>query len=112
MQDMFHANMIAREMVLAAGMGPKMGPVDLMHVVAQSQDNGVLLRNNDPRDANDSPAYYHSTDMSMEQSRVALAEVSGSCSGRPVLGLGGMSWHKGRRVLQMLLQRSLFRLIV
>ncbi len=78
MQDMFHANMIAREMVLAAGMGPKMGPVDLMHVVAQSQDNGVLLRNNDPRDANDSPAYYHSTDMSMEQSRVALAEVSGT----------------------------------
>lgn len=91
-QDMFHANMIAREMVLAAGMGPKMGPVDLMHVVAQSQDNGVLLRNNDPRDANDNPAYYHSTDMSMEQSRVALAEVSGTAcvGGGHMLGLAGV----------------------
>ncbi len=30
--DVFHANMIAREMVLSAGMGRKMGPMDLMRL--------------------------------------------------------------------------------
>ncbi len=35
--DVFHANMIAREMVLGMGMGRRMGPFDLMHVVQQQQ---------------------------------------------------------------------------
>ncbi len=30
--DMFHANMIAREMVLSAGMNSKLGPMDLMKI--------------------------------------------------------------------------------
>ncbi len=33
--DLFHANMIAREMILEMGMGRRTGPVDLMHVVPQ-----------------------------------------------------------------------------
>ena len=30
--DMFHANMIAREMILSAGFNKKLGPVSLMQV--------------------------------------------------------------------------------
>lgn len=42
--DLFHANLIAREMVLALGMGRRMGPLDLMHVVPANQNTGMLLR--------------------------------------------------------------------
>jgi len=31
--DLFHANMIAREMVMTMGMGRRMGPVELMKLV-------------------------------------------------------------------------------
>lgn len=30
--DMFQANMIAREMIMSAGMNQRLGPVDLMHL--------------------------------------------------------------------------------
>lgn len=72
--DLFHANLIAREMVLALGMGRRMGPLDLMHVVPANQNTGMLLRSAEAKDEGED-YYYHATDMSTEQSRVALAEV-------------------------------------
>ena len=35
--DTFHANIIAREMILSMGMGRRMGPVDLMHTTSTAQ---------------------------------------------------------------------------
>ena len=38
--DTFHANIIAREMILSMGMGRRMGPVDLMHTTSTAQVQG------------------------------------------------------------------------
>ena len=35
--DTFHANVIAREMILSMGMGKRMGPVDMMHTTSTAQ---------------------------------------------------------------------------
>ena len=56
--DLFHANLIAREMVLSAGMGAKTGPVDALRVRANEKASGDLLRSLEPRDADDEPSYY------------------------------------------------------
>jgi hypothetical protein len=64
--DLFHANMIAREMVLSAGMGRKVGPMDLMRLHAPSNDNGSMLRSLEPRERGDETHYYQATDMSTE----------------------------------------------
>ena len=63
--DLMHANLIAREMVLSMGMGSKMGPVDLMHVVQTDQESGLMLRTQDDKE----DYYYAASDMSTEQSR-------------------------------------------
>ncbi len=70
--DLFHANMIAREMILSAGMGRKMGPVDLMqlHPKAAEDTQGDLLRNMEPKDATEEEFYYHATDMPTEMVRL------------------------------------------
>ena len=64
--DTFHANIIAREMILSMGMGRRMGPVDLMHTTSTAQDNGMFLRTADSA-APDEEYFYHATDMSTEQ---------------------------------------------
>eukprot|EP00878_Enallax_costatus_P001473 GHUV01001624.1.p1 GENE.GHUV01001624.1~~GHUV01001624.1.p1 ORF type:complete len:977 (+),score=283.07 GHUV01001624.1:432-2933(+) len=75
--DLFHANMIAREMILSAGMGRKMGPVDLMHLHPKAAEDtqGDLLRTLEPKDATEEEFYYHATDMPTEMARVAMSEV-------------------------------------
>ncbi len=66
--DLFHANMIAREMVLTMGMGRRMGPVDLMYVIERQDNSGLMLRSNDPAQAEER-MYFNATDMSTEQVR-------------------------------------------
>lgn len=66
--DLYHANMIAREMVLSMGMGRRMGPVDLLHVQENKGDGGLLLRANEPKNPEEE-MYYHATDLSTEQVR-------------------------------------------
>lgn len=73
--DLFHANMIAREMILSAGMGQKVGPLDLMKLNNQGSDGGNLLRSLEPKERGDEEYYYQATDMSTEQARIAMSEV-------------------------------------
>jgi cell division protease FtsH len=72
--DSFHANMIAREMIMSMGMGRRMGPVDLMHVNAAAENLGSSMQEPDMK-APDDEYYYHATDMSTEQVRVQLVCV-------------------------------------
>ncbi len=69
--DVFHANMIAREMIMSMGMGKRMGPVDLMHTTSTSEDTGMMLRTADSAAPNEE-YFYHASDMSTEQVRVVL----------------------------------------
>ena len=55
--------------MLSAGMGRRMGPMDLMHIKSPQQDSGTLLRSTELSDQNDEEHYYHATDMSTEQAR-------------------------------------------
>ncbi|KAG1666581.1 hypothetical protein FOA52_000548 [Chlamydomonas sp. UWO 241] len=72
--DVYHANMIAREMILSFGLGRKTGPAALMHVTSTAVDDGSFLKT--PDSANPSEEYFHhAAEMSTEQARVALAEV-------------------------------------
>eukprot|EP00877_Chromochloris_zofingiensis_P008651 jgi/Chrzof1/4039/Cz13g18040.t1 len=73
--DMFQANMIAREMIMSAGMNQRLGPVDLMHLKVTQRDSGNLLRSYEPKEQGEEEHYYHASDISTEQARVALAEV-------------------------------------
>eukprot|EP00879_Flechtneria_rotunda_P027270 GHRR01029205.1.p1 GENE.GHRR01029205.1~~GHRR01029205.1.p1 ORF type:complete len:107 (-),score=40.82 GHRR01029205.1:543-863(-) len=65
--DLFHSNMVAREMILSAGMGRKVGPMDLMSLHPKATDNGdEFLRSMEPKDATEEDYYYHTTDMPTE----------------------------------------------
>ncbi|MEW5306932.1 MAG: hypothetical protein WDW36_009362 [Sanguina aurantia] len=101
--DLFHANMIAREMILTMGMGRKMGPVDLMHFVDPDQD-GVIGR----EEGETSEPYYNASEMSVEQSRVALAEVIElleAAEAKAYYGLA-MNWKPLNALITALLERG------
>jgi len=108
--DLFHANMIAREMVLAMGMGRRMGPVDLMHVVDKQDKSGGLLLRTDSSHPDDE-SYYHATEMSTEQARTALADVLDlleSAEAKAMYGLA-VNWQPLQALTTALLERGVLQ---
>ncbi|KAG2495020.1 hypothetical protein HYH03_006952 [Edaphochlamys debaryana] len=107
--DLFHANLIAREMVLSMGMGRKTGPLDLMRVTAAAGDAGSESLAAGGSDAMDSdPFYYHTTDMSTEQARVALSEVVDLLEAAEAKAMYGLAinWKALQALTQALLDRG------
>ncbi|GLC69378.1 ATP-dependent zinc metalloprotease FTSH 1 [Pleodorina starrii] len=107
--DLFHANLIAREMIMSMGMGRRTGPVDLLRVVgaADGAPGGETLRAG-PEMADEDPFYYHTTDMSTEQARVALSEVVElleAAEAKAMYGLA-MNWKPLEALTQALLDRG------
>eukprot|EP00798_Chlamydomonas_sp_ICE-L_P024177 gene24177-9766_t len=86
--DHFHANMIAREMVLEFGMGKKTGPVDLMNVRPQKGDSALLQRSTSQPDED---YYYHSTDMSSEQARESMGEIADMLASAEAKAIHGLA---------------------
>lgn len=108
--DLFHANMIAREMVLSMGMGRRMGPVDLMYVLDKQDNSGLMLKANEPK-APEEEMYYHATDMSTEQSRVAMADVVElleAAEAKAYYGLA-INWKPLEALVQALLDRGVLQ---
>ncbi|KXZ53715.1 hypothetical protein GPECTOR_6g632 [Gonium pectorale] len=107
--DLFHANLIAREMVLSMGMGRRTGPVDLMRVAAVSDGAGEeSLKAGPGADDGGDPFYYHTTDMSTEQARVALSEVVElleAAEAKATYGLA-INWKPLEALTQALLDRG------
>lgn len=102
--------MIAREMILSMGMGRKMGPVDLMHVASTAKDDGMLLRTADSA-APSEQYFYHATDMSTEQSRVAMAEVVELLEAGEAKAYYGLAvnWKPLQALIQALLNRGVLQ---
>jgi cell division protease FtsH len=79
--DLFHANSIAREMVMATGMSPRLGPVEFLHLKQGAQQRGDMLAGSGGQTGEDddalaqSGAWYHASDASNEQIRAAQGEV-------------------------------------
>lgn len=65
--DLFHANLIAREMILGLGMGRRTGPLDLMRASPNEGSGGDSLTRTADAFRDSDAFYYHSTDMSTEQ---------------------------------------------
>jgi len=108
--DVFHANMIAREMILGMGMGRRMGPLDLMQVVANQQNSGLMLRTSEPTSPDDE-YFYHATDMSTEQSRVALAEVVELVEAAEAKAMYGLAinWKPLQALVEALLEQGVLQ---
>lgn len=78
--DLFHANLIAREMIMSMGMGRRTGPIDLLRVAATSEAaSGADTLRAGPAAADGDPFYYHTTDMSTEQ---VCVQAGGGGGGR------------------------------
>jgi cell division protease FtsH len=78
--DLFHANSIAREMVMASGMSRRIGPVEMIHLAQGAQQRGDMLAGaggggEDDDFLSQQEAWYHASDASNEQIRAAQAEV-------------------------------------
>ncbi|WIA15942.1 hypothetical protein OEZ85_012685 [Tetradesmus obliquus] len=111
--DLFHANMVAREMVLSAGMGRKIGPMDLMslHPKASEDSSGDLLRTLEPKDASEEEFYYHASDMPTEMARVALSDVLElleAAEAKAAYGLA-INWKPLQALVDTLLQRGVLQ---
>uniref|UniRef100_A0A383VS33 AAA+ ATPase domain-containing protein n=1 Tax=Tetradesmus obliquus TaxID=3088 RepID=A0A383VS33_TETOB len=111
--DLFHANMVAREMVLSAGMGRKIGPMDLMslHPKASEDSSGDLLRTLEPKDASEEEFYYHASDMPTEMARVALSDVLElleAAEAKAAYGLA-INWKPLQALVDALLQRGVLQ---
>ncbi|GFR51495.1 hypothetical protein Agub_g13859, partial [Astrephomene gubernaculifera] len=107
--DLFHANLIAREMVMSFGMGRRTGPLDLLRVVGTSEGNAASheLRAGGA-EVDEDPFYYQSTDMSTEQARVALSEVVellDAAEAKAMYGLA-VNWGPLEALTQALLDRG------
>ncbi|KAG2437047.1 hypothetical protein HYH02_011309 [Chlamydomonas schloesseri] len=107
--DLFHANLIAREMIMSMGMGRRTGPIDLLRVAATSEAAaGADTLRAGPAAAEGDPFYYHTTDMSTEQARVALAEVVellDAAEAKAMYGLA-INWKALQALTQALLDRG------
>eukprot|EP00879_Flechtneria_rotunda_P028172 GHRR01030255.1.p1 GENE.GHRR01030255.1~~GHRR01030255.1.p1 ORF type:complete len:520 (+),score=209.83 GHRR01030255.1:1412-2971(+) len=110
--DLFHSNMVAREMILSAGMGRKVGPMDLMSLHPKATDNGdEFLRSMEPKDATEEDYYYHTTDMPTELARVALSEVLElleAAEAKAAYGLA-INWQPLQALTQALLDRGVLQ---
>jgi len=106
--DLFHANMIAREMVMSMGMGRRMGPMDLMHI----QDRQDLSTHvGQGGDSGNGEIFYQATDMSTEQSRVALAdciELLEAAEAKAYYGLA-VNWKPLQALVTSLLDRGVMQ---
>jgi len=109
--DMFHANMIAREMVLSAGFNRKLGPVSLMQVISNNENTGDLLRSLEARDPDEQDFYYHASDMPTETARVALSEVLEvleAAEAKAYYGLA-INWKPLQALTEALLERGILQ---
>jgi cell division protease FtsH len=79
--DVYHANSIAREMVMASGMSRRIGPVEMMHLAQGAQQRGDMLAGaggaggDDDDELGSMGAWYHASEASTEQIRAAQGEV-------------------------------------
>ncbi|GIL84930.1 hypothetical protein Vretimale_9765 [Volvox reticuliferus] len=107
--DLFHANLIAREMVMSMGMGRRTGPVDLLRVMGAAEGApGESTLRAGPEISEEEPFYYHTSDMSTEQARVALSEVVElleAAEAKAMYGLA-MNWKPLQALTQALLDRG------
>ncbi|GLI67098.1 hypothetical protein VaNZ11_011303 [Volvox africanus] len=107
--DLFHANLIAREMVMSMGMGRRTGPVDLLRVMGAAEGApGESTLRAGPEVSEEEPFYYHTSDISTEQARVALSEVVElleAAEAKAMYGLA-MNWKPFQALTQALLDRG------
>ncbi len=65
--DLFHANLIAREMILSMGMGRRTGPLDFLRVTGNTASESEQTLRAGPGQQDGDEFHYHTTDMSTEQ---------------------------------------------
>lgn len=108
--DAFQASMIAREMIMSMGMGRRMGPMDLMFVTRTAESTDSVMGGDDVTAPE--PEYnYHATDMSTEQGRIAMSEVSELLEAAEAKAYYGIAinWKPLQALSQALLDRGVLQ---